>query len=597
MQNFIYGGSRLNNKFGKRIGILFIAVIVLLASACSNGGKSADKSENETGGQSAAASSPASESSNTGTDAKEDPLGKYDTPIELTTAGIAYPNVTYQDGDSIDSNVWTKLYEEKLGIKTKHIWMVPEDQYQAKMTASIASNDIPDLMLVDEKFFKLYLDSGIAEDLTDVFEKYASDDLKELVYGGDAGQAHLDYAKVNGRLMGLPAPYSHPAESGDVLYVRKDWLDKLKLPEPETMDDVLKISEAFTNQDPDGNNKKDTFGLAVASDFVASSVAGGIGDLLGFYNGYHLYPGFWQEDASGQLANGIINPELKKPLAQLQEMYKSGQIDKEFGVKDRWKVGDDIAAGKIGMFYGVNWAVYVALIGNHKNDPQAEWVSYPIPSIDSDPAKISGKPYFSGVYVVKKGAKNPEALIKLANLSLETLYGEYAKAHDQEVNDIYSAIKVGDQTYNANSYQVVNFYPGKKNLDSQLAVMDVLENGGDAAKLTSEGKTFYDNLMKWNAGEADDLSWQMHNIYGVNTILAANYLQNDLYVQDKFNTIQTDKMVEKQKSLDDLALTVFTKIILGEPVDTFDKFIEDWKALGGQEITNEVNEWYSTVKK
>lgn len=42
---------------------------------------------------------------------------------------------------------------------------------------------------------------------------------------------------------------------------------------------------------------------------------------------------------------------------------------------------------------------------------------------------------------------------------------------------------------------------------------------------------------------------------------------------------------------------VFVKIILGESIDTFDQFVEDWKKLGGDQITQEVNEWYEQAKR
>ncbi|TMV91827.1 sugar ABC transporter substrate-binding protein [Thioclava sp. BHET1] len=47
------------------------------------------------------------------------------------------------------------------------------------------------------------------------------------------------------------------------LFVRKDWREKLGLPVPKTWDDMRKLAEAFTHDDPDGNGKADTFGLAI----------------------------------------------------------------------------------------------------------------------------------------------------------------------------------------------------------------------------------------------------------------------------------------------------------------------------------------------
>jgi len=186
----------------QKAAALLLCLIIIFTSACTN---KKEKSALETP---AAKETIAAVQSPTGSaEPAADPFSKYDKQIEVTTGSIVYPTTTYPEGDSLDNNVWTRLYEEKLGIKVKHTWTAPESQYQTKMTASIASNDIPDIMNVDEKFFKLYLDSNVSEDLTDAFEKYASDDLKAL-YSGPAGKANLDYARVNGRLMGLPAPWS-----------------------------------------------------------------------------------------------------------------------------------------------------------------------------------------------------------------------------------------------------------------------------------------------------------------------------------------------------------------------------------------------------
>ena len=41
----------------------------------------------------------------------------------------------------------------------------------------------------------------------------------------------------------------------------------------------------------------------------------------------------------------------------------------------------------------------------------------------------------------------------------------------------------------------------------------------------------------------------------------------------------------------------YTNIIYGnEPIEAFDTFVEEWKAQGGDQITEEVNAWYETVK-
>ena len=63
---------------------------------------------------------------------------------------------------------------------------------------------------------------------------------------------------------------------------------------------------------------------------------------------------------------------------------------------------------------------------------------------------------------------------------------------------------------------------------------------------------------------------------------------------NEFFGLPTQSMVDRQPTLDKLRDEIITTIILGADVDaTFDKFVKDWKALGGDAMTAEVNVWYA----
>ena len=58
----------------------------------------------------------------------------------------------------------------------------------------------------------------------------------------------------------------------------------------------------------------------------------------------------------------------------------------------------------------------------------------------------------------------------------------------------------------------------------------------------------------------------------------------------------SESMIENQAVLEDLEIQTFTNIITGQsPVDQFDSFVEQWNALGGEMITQEVNEWHESM--
>lgn len=99
----------------------------------------------------------------------------------------------------------------------------------------------------------------------------------------------LNSAKFDGKLKGIPEMDSS-LESAHYIWIRQDWLDKLGLEGPKTMQDLLKISEAFTTKDPDGNGKNDTYGVVAQKTFIQVGAERKVS-----FAGYRAYPNLWIE--------------------------------------------------------------------------------------------------------------------------------------------------------------------------------------------------------------------------------------------------------------------------------------------------------------
>lgn len=69
----------------------------------------------------------------------------------------------------------------------------------------------------------------------------------------------MEQVTFDGKMMAVP---SVTAEDFSMLWIRQDWLDRLGLKPPKTVDDLEAIAKAFVENDPDGNSKRDTIGLA-----------------------------------------------------------------------------------------------------------------------------------------------------------------------------------------------------------------------------------------------------------------------------------------------------------------------------------------------
>ncbi|BBH18716.1 hypothetical protein Back11_00610 [Paenibacillus baekrokdamisoli] len=572
------------------VAVLLVMIMCFLSACSSSGDNTKDTNggkESSDGGKESSTNTKSDTNGNKSEDtAVLDPLGKYDPPIEITTARIVNDTYKYDSGEDIDNNVWTRSIADKLGIKVKNNWVVsgdsPGGQGEQKMNVSIASGDLPDFISVNAKQLKQLVDADMLMDLSDVYEKYASPFLKDILK--QDGPNALASSTFDGKLMAVPNT-SSSMDNSMLLWVRSDWLKKLNLPEPKTMNDVLAISEAFTTKDPDGNGKPDTIGLSLNKDLY-----GGYATIDGFLNGYHAYPRQWVKDSStGKLVFGSILPEMKAALEKLQEMYKKGQIDKEFGVKDGGKEAELAASGKAGMHYGQMWNPLWPLVDNKKNDANAQWQSYPLVSVDDKPAQSRVNLAVGTYYAVLKKAKNPEAFLKIMNLFVETGWGKTTTA------DIYADhfTKAGIERHKYSPFQA---WPARKNLDIHLHIKEAVESG-DKSKLNPEEQDNFKQIQAFQNGEKDtQLGWAYDQVFGTNGSFKVinDYVSNNMILQNEFYGAPTATMVEKDATLQKMELEVFTKIILGDPVSNFDKFVQDWKKLGGDQITQEVNDWYAS---
>jgi putative aldouronate transport system substrate-binding protein len=574
----------MKRKTYLKIITLMLIGMMLFATACSN---SAKTNEPQQGSSPGAGDTTSGNSSSTGeepaTEVDTSPLGKYETPVQINVGKWVGPSDKYPEGESDQDNFWTRAYRDELGINANIVWTaLMGEHYDQKTKLAIASDDLPDLMTVNAQQLAQLVENDMIADLTDAVEQYASDLTKHLLYA-DGGMA-MKSVTFNDRIMAIPVTGSM-VDSSNVLWIRQDWLDKLGLEPPKTTEDLKKIAEAFTTRDPDGNGKKDTYGLAVSRELWSST---GTPGLEGFFNSYHAYPTIWLEDESGQLVYGAVQPAIKKGLADLQEMYKKGWIDPEFGVKDASRVSEDLNASKLGMLFG-KMSTPFYFLASIMADPSIEWRSYPIPSVDGTPSKTQQDFPVTSYFVVRKGYEHPEAVVKMLNLREEVLRGSgdvherLNQAHAEWVKTTegfaYQALVYGDLP--------------TKNIDAYANVNKAIASGDESVLTTDEEKNVYLGILDYmdTKNPAQLPYWMVFGPEGSQSVLYEYYTANR-YIASGFYGAATPAMTSKQSTLDKLILQEFTKMIVGNSsIDDFEKFVSDWNNVGGAEVTREVNEW------
>jgi putative aldouronate transport system substrate-binding protein len=281
---------------------------------------------------------------------------------------------------------------------------------------------------------------------------------------------------------------------------------------------------------------------------------------------------------------------MRKALVKLNEMYKAGQFDPEFIVKDTAKVNESIGTGKIGMMIGGRGSANSPLVSL---TPDQEWQAYPMPTVDGKPFQAAlPLNIFSYYWVVKKGTKNPEAIFKMMDFWLQTYY--YNKS--EEVYYKYIVPSVTDQSA-IWTYSPVKIYLPDNNIENFRQATAVLDGKLKPEELAPEKKKVYDKIMLYKGGQKNVWGEFAQNGPGGSASIIDQIIKDNRFVPNQFYTTPTPTMVERSQQLDKLRNETFIKIITGNlPIDAFDKFVTDWKKQGGDLITKEVNDWYAKQK-
>jgi putative aldouronate transport system substrate-binding protein len=507
-----------------------------------------------------------------------DPFGKMPETVEFSI-GMSLPSdPKLPEGESMENNDIVKHVEAALNVKMNVAWTTSDQgaAYEDKINLCIASSNIPDVLtLGNMTILRKLVTNDMIGDLTRTYEDFASPSFKQ--HHADAGNVAIKGVTLNGKLMAIPTLTSIDNVI-QIEWIRQDWLDKLKLQAPKTLDDMAGIAKAFIEQDPDGNGKADTLGILGCSTLYAGDT--NTFDLV--FNAFNSYPGDWIRGKDGSVVYGSIQPETKLALQKLRDWYAAGLLDQEFALKDALASTEPVVGGKAGLMQGAWWSPWWPLNNQIQNDPSAEWFAYGIASDDGNYYAHGASPAASFT-VVRNGFKYPEVVMKLINISQDCLsnnadwYNELTGIGGKYANTtatllpIYCSAKYTDEI--TRRWKVI-----KDALDGVTApdsLDNTAKNAYDQIKINRESPK--KDISAW----ANDVAWTR----GANVFIEDKFQQN---IPAFYGA--TDTMVKKMTPMNDLEKDTFIRIIMGKlAIDEFDSFVAQWKSMGGDEITAEVN--------
>jgi putative aldouronate transport system substrate-binding protein len=357
----------------------------------------------------------------------EDSSGDKDSPgsgepmeIEIVMSGSGFPTP-----DPIAEGL-----NEALGIEIKINALASSDDYFNQLNVRMSAGNHPDVILTqDRQKMAEYAEKGMLLDLSEY-----EDQLKPVI--DFVGEENFKKGNLDGQQYGIPRVPDVPFSTW---WVRKDWLENVGMDVPTTLDEIVEVAKAFTNEDPDQNGNDDTYGLT----------GGGIAAFTGIFSAHGVgTPGdFYIKD--GEVVNSLYDPDMKESLSAIKDLVDEEVVDPELIANTARQHLEKIYKGQYGLIYH-SWTD-IAKKENQEDiktiNPDAEWLQIKAPegpggSLDGvyDVASVSR------MWSLPKSLENePEKLEKIIELfnyvseregNLFVMYGEEGKNYEIEGDQV-----------------------------------------------------------------------------------------------------------------------------------------------------------------
>lgn len=533
-------------RTGRSRAVILLVIMILAATAILAACNSGSSNTAGSGGQ-------AGETPNTQTAESSGPSNK--SPREITFM-VNDAKVPYAMEAKADDPYIQKL-SELSGYKLSYEF-IDENTYGEQLNLRYASGELPDVIFTSSiQSVPDALTSGALLELGDLIDQYGPN-LKKNISEEAWKSVQASY---DGKIYGIPSLSAFPSKV--VVFYRQDWLEKLGMQPPVTIDDYLAFFEAVKTHDLNGNGQNDEVPLAQRENLYSINV---------FSGAMGAYPGVWRY-RDNQLIPDIITPQMKELVKFWKTLYDKGYVNQ-----------DMFTTKSADFFNRIQTGVNAMWVHNAENIP-TQWspeffVNQPETKIGilGGPVDSSGKralaPRGSGimnVYVIPAETKNPEDIIKFFDWAWSAPEAEE-----------FFAYGIEGVNYTKNNGNIEWDAAAPVNADKMASIFYQLninpKGDGRGAPLVLKKTQGGDRVL-----EAVELA-------------KSSTFTNDGLSMPPIEVLSTHPELGSGEG--SMFLDMFAKVVTGaEDADTaFDTFVAEWKRRGGDEAIAEATEWYNKSK-
>ncbi len=304
----------------------------------------------------------------------------------------------------------------------------------------MVSGDYPDVLCGAGGYYAGGLTAGVEDgvflDVSDLIEK-AMPNYKKII------TSNSEYDKMtkldDGRRVAIYQAncYNDRIEGENPwigLAIRKDWLNKLNLSLPETLEEWHQVLTAF----------KENYGA------VMTINATGVNMAQDFISAYGILGEFYQKD--GTVYYGPLEEGYKQYLVMMRQWYEEGLIDPNFNSFSEWTDTNQMFANNeagAGPIIGSYTYTYLKDSGMTKEE-DFFLQTVPAPVLNKGDTSYSGMsiPVFSRHLVLSNNCKNPELVLSYLDqyyteeLMEITSYGIEGESYKKKEDGSYEFLDV-----------------------------------------------------------------------------------------------------------------------------------------------------------
>ena len=524
---------------------------------------------------------------------------KFDHVVEVHIGMAVEPtDVTLEEGDTVDNNYYTRYLLDNYNIKVVVDWTAATgDDFNQKVALTIASDSLPDAVVVsDRTYFTAAAEDDMLYDLTEVFDRYASDQVK-AIHATTNGKA-AELVSSGGKMLALPN-ISVAADGVLVMMMQQNWLDELGLAVPTTVQELHDAAVAIRDAKPAGERTIPILGAQkdsrVYADFLHSNFSFGFDAIFAAMN---AYPGYFVLDGENKVQYGTLSAETRAALEMLAQWYAEGLIDPEFATRDYSQ--DVVNANECGFFCGPWWALGYGNGDSFKNSETVDWQAYPLFTDDgvwNAKMKTLGTSYTLVNCNVSEEVAAAIVIINNVLVANEAVF-QNETAEDIEwypLRNVLAAMDECEYTYRAeisvlNGETEPDAWQNEPNYKLLAADTQVVRSIVPGYK---QGEILHRADFLYTSDTESNFQRQYALLIG-DRPYATVELNNPVYSV----TYTTNETIDRYwANLEALEGSVIRSIITGKSdISAFDAFVEQWMAEGGEKILQSVQEEYDAAQ-